>query len=188
LFPGGRSRAAAPSGAQPLAALATTRRDDRPASPGAHAQPEAMNLRPPTVVRLERTLAHWSSRVTVRVLTQDCRRHRDVVKGLSLLTVWAMPTQVKLKRRSWPRCPPSLQGTRATLRPGRPLRGNYDGATLTNPERISPRRPRLWKTTFTGPPPYARRGLPYWGELHTERNGALRAHHVDRPVDNHDNS
>jgi hypothetical protein len=51
------------SGAEPLAALTTARRDDGPASTGTHAQPETVNLRPPTVVRLERTLAHWSSRV-----------------------------------------------------------------------------------------------------------------------------
>src|SRR6516165_6703281 len=50
------------SGAELRAALATASGEDGPASPGAHPQPEAMDLRPPTVVRLERTLAHWSSR------------------------------------------------------------------------------------------------------------------------------
>jgi hypothetical protein len=50
------------SGAELLAALAAARCQDRPARPGTHAQPEAMGLCPPAVVRLERTLAHWSSR------------------------------------------------------------------------------------------------------------------------------
>ena len=45
--------------ARPLRRL---RREDGAASPGAHAQPEAMRLRPTAVVRLERTLAHWDSR------------------------------------------------------------------------------------------------------------------------------
>jgi hypothetical protein len=60
---GGKRR----SGAQASAALVTPRRENRAAGPGTHAQPEAMNLRAPTVVRLKRTLAHWSSRVTVRI-------------------------------------------------------------------------------------------------------------------------
>jgi hypothetical protein len=56
------------SGAQLLAALTTARGKDSTASPGTHPQPEAMNLRPPTVVRLERTLAHWSSTSAIRDL------------------------------------------------------------------------------------------------------------------------
>jgi len=51
-----------------LAALTTARGKNGTASTGAHPQPEAMNLRPPTVVRLERTLAHWSSTSTIRDL------------------------------------------------------------------------------------------------------------------------
>jgi len=50
------------SGAQLVAALAAARGQNRAARPGTHPQPEAMGLRPPAVVRLERTLAHWSSR------------------------------------------------------------------------------------------------------------------------------
>ena len=45
-----------------LAALATTRGEHGAAGPGTHPQAEAVDLRPPTVVRLERALAHWSSR------------------------------------------------------------------------------------------------------------------------------
>jgi hypothetical protein len=56
------------SGAQLLAALTTAGGKNSTASTGTHPQPEAMNLRPPTVVRLERTLAHWSSTSTIRDL------------------------------------------------------------------------------------------------------------------------
>ena len=45
-----------------LAALATARGEHGAAGPGTHPQAEAVDLRPPTVVRLERALAHWSSR------------------------------------------------------------------------------------------------------------------------------
>src|SRR5256885_1731091 len=46
------------SGGELLATLAPTAGDDRPARAGAHPQPEAVGLRPPAVVRLERALAH----------------------------------------------------------------------------------------------------------------------------------
>jgi hypothetical protein len=46
------------SGAEPVAALATTGCQHGAAGPGPHAQPEAMGLRPPTIVRLERPLTH----------------------------------------------------------------------------------------------------------------------------------
>ena len=49
-------------GGQPRAPLAAARGENRPAGAGTHPEPEAMGLRPPAVVRLERTLAHWSSR------------------------------------------------------------------------------------------------------------------------------
>ena len=45
-----------------LAAFATARGEHGAAGPGTHPQAEAVDLRPPTVVRLERALAHWSSR------------------------------------------------------------------------------------------------------------------------------
>jgi hypothetical protein len=44
-----------------LAALAAARGQHGAAGPGTHPQAEAVDLRPPTVVRLERALAHWSS-------------------------------------------------------------------------------------------------------------------------------
>lgn len=103
-----------PSGAQARAALAAAGRDDRPASAGTHAQPEAMNLRAPTVVRLKRTLAHWSSRVNCRKwLTQKLLTARTRVPSrLSLLTVWAMPTEVKPGRRARSARLPFYQVTR----------------------------------------------------------------------------
>lgn len=57
-----------------------------------------MNLRAPTVVRLKRTLAHWSSRVTVRVAYTEVADGTRVPSRLSLLTVRAMPTEVKPER------------------------------------------------------------------------------------------
>jgi hypothetical protein len=59
---------AAWSDAQLRAALATACGKNGAARAGTHPQPEAMNLRPPTVVRLERTLAHWSSTSAIRDL------------------------------------------------------------------------------------------------------------------------
>ena len=51
-----------------LAALATARGQHGAAGPGTHPQAEAVDLRPPTVVRLERALAHWSSSTVRRLL------------------------------------------------------------------------------------------------------------------------
>jgi hypothetical protein len=53
---------AAASHADARAPLPAPRPEDRAAGPGAHAQPEAMSLRPAAVVRLKSTLTHWSSR------------------------------------------------------------------------------------------------------------------------------
>ena len=49
-------------GGKPRAPLAAARGENRPAGAGTHPEPEAMGLSPPAVVRLERTLAHRSSR------------------------------------------------------------------------------------------------------------------------------
>jgi len=49
-------------GGELLATLATARGENGAAGPGAHPLAEAVDLSPPTVVRLERTLAHWNSR------------------------------------------------------------------------------------------------------------------------------
>jgi len=46
-----------------VAALATTGGQHGAAGAGAHALAEAVDLGPPTVIRLERTLAHWNSRL-----------------------------------------------------------------------------------------------------------------------------
>ena len=46
------------SGREAIAPLGAPRGDDGAAGPGAHAQPEAVGLRAPAVVRLERALAH----------------------------------------------------------------------------------------------------------------------------------
>ena len=68
----------ASSDADASAALPAPGRENGPASTGAHAQPEAMRLRPTAVVRLERTLAHWDSRWRqVCLLRSDrCSRQR----------------------------------------------------------------------------------------------------------------
>jgi len=104
------------SGAQLRAALVAARGDDRPAGTGTHPKPEAMGLRPPAVIRLERTLAHWSSRDSMSKVdlragcpmhlpgTRECPRepqpwgrHRGTGRsGTSLLTVRANGAQVKL--------------------------------------------------------------------------------------------
>jgi hypothetical protein len=51
------------SDGEPLAALLATGGQHGAAGAGPHAQAEAVDLGPPTVVRLERTLAHWNSRL-----------------------------------------------------------------------------------------------------------------------------
>src|SRR3954451_35088 len=66
---------------EPVAALATPGRQDRPAGAGAHPQAEAVRLVATTVVRLERTLAHgdfsegvrWSSLLAEPVLASHRR-------------------------------------------------------------------------------------------------------------------
>jgi len=52
-----------------------------------------MDLRPPTVVRLERTLAHWRLQMQFRDLLK--------IHGVSLLTVKVMPAQVKPGQNDW---------------------------------------------------------------------------------------
>jgi len=61
--PPGSARWRAGSDGELLAALATTGGQHGAAGAGAHALTEAVDLGPPTVVRLERTLAHWNSRL-----------------------------------------------------------------------------------------------------------------------------
>src|SRR6195952_6185127 len=53
-----RACAGSTSGGELLATLAPTTGEDRPARAGPHPQPEAVDLGPATVVRLERALAH----------------------------------------------------------------------------------------------------------------------------------
>jgi hypothetical protein len=118
----GRPALMAPSGAQSRAAFAASGGEDRPACPGAHPQPEAMDLRPPTVVRLERTLAHWGSRCTSGLLRigqnatsilhmpgdalSKALSHDRCGRRVSLLTVRGITAQVKPsgQRRAFPGC------------------------------------------------------------------------------------
>jgi hypothetical protein len=58
---GCRSRYLAVSDSELVAALAAAGGQDCAAGPAAHPLAEAVDLVPPTVVRLERALAHWSS-------------------------------------------------------------------------------------------------------------------------------
>src|ERR1700728_3821515 len=62
-----------------LAALAATGGQHSAAGAGAHALAEAVDLRPPTVVRLERTLAHWNSRDSLRSKGQTCGTSRGQI-------------------------------------------------------------------------------------------------------------
>jgi hypothetical protein len=76
-----------------------------------------VDLRPPTVVRLERTLAHWNSRDSVRCKGRTCRASRGQIlarprpgtptdaTGVSLLTVKAIGAQVKPSRARRPVLP-----------------------------------------------------------------------------------
>jgi len=64
------TRRAAWSDAQLRAALSTAGGKDSTPAPGPHPQPEAVDLGPPAVVRLERTLAHWSSTSAIRDLLE----------------------------------------------------------------------------------------------------------------------
>jgi hypothetical protein len=113
-----------------------------------------MNLRAPTVVRLKRTLAHWSSRVTVRVAYTEVAEGIAMPSRLSLLTVRAIPTEVKPKRRALssvaglsPGYPPSRTGAAPLAR----------GTTIVEHSRF-PNETRLGdlgcgKLSFTEPPP-----------------------------------
>ena len=62
-----------------LAALTAASGQHGAAGPGTHPQAEAMDLRPPTVVRLERTLAHWNSRDSMRSKGQTCGTSRGQI-------------------------------------------------------------------------------------------------------------
>jgi hypothetical protein len=59
----GRAVPACASNGELLATLTATRGQHGTAGAGTHPLTEAVDLRPPTVIRLERTLAHWNSRV-----------------------------------------------------------------------------------------------------------------------------
>jgi hypothetical protein len=98
------------SDSEPLAALATTRGQHGAASTGTHPLAEAMDLGPPTVIRLERALAHWSSRYgsEINQIRADHVGHHAAILGwihpqgaaaagtwLSLLTVKGIGAQVK---------------------------------------------------------------------------------------------
>ena len=78
----GRRPGARRSGREPRATLGPATRQDGATSAGAHPQAEPVGLRPPTIVRLERALAH--SRAPVRrsgaeatCLSQNCLSHDD---------------------------------------------------------------------------------------------------------------
>jgi hypothetical protein len=89
--PGGSDR-------ETLAALAATRGQDGAPRTGAHAQPEAVHLVAPTVVRLVRTLAHDSLR-WVTAWTCGTRRHRVTEERYARAR-----RQVKFRRREARRC------------------------------------------------------------------------------------
>ncbi len=161
------------SGAQLGAALAAARGENSPASPGAHAQPETMDLRPPTVVRLERALAHWRLQMQFRDLSE--------IHGVSLLTVRAIHVQVKPSGE-----PPAAGAPSVRSRV-------YHRGTPRFGERVPLRRLRLWKinihrqvTVGWRPPREETRGT---ATAHAVRHGTGGADdatctHVDRPVDN----
>ncbi len=105
------------SNAEPLASLTATCGKNGPARAGAHTQPEAVRLRAPTVVRLERTLTHWDSR---------CCAPRG---GM------------------WPWGSSGLYTVRATIPAGQTRKSRLLAArTLPFAERIPSATPRLWTT------------------------------------------
>jgi hypothetical protein len=75
-----------------LAALAATRGKDSTASTGTHPLAETVDLGPPTVVRLERTLAHWNSRSLGTTVLKIKGRH----VGHCALKTWAPRTWLSL--------------------------------------------------------------------------------------------
>jgi hypothetical protein len=149
-----RPRRPAWSGAQLRAALTTACGKNSTASPGTHAQPEAMNLRPPTVVRLERTLAHWSSTSAIRDL---------------LRIQWGQPVNGKGDTGTGQTDHRDLRLGPAE-RPGHcptAPRQVYHRGTLRFPPHIPLGRPRLWKinvrTPVYGSPAAARVAKPRYG-------------------------
>jgi hypothetical protein len=78
-LPARLARLRADSDGELLAALAAARGKHGAAGPGAHPLAEAMDLRPPTVVRLERTLAHWNSRDSMRCKGRTCHTSRGQI-------------------------------------------------------------------------------------------------------------
>ena len=123
------------SGRQAGAALGAAGREDRTAGPGAHAQPEAVGLRAPTVVRLVGALAHVRLSVFVRPVVQ--RRGRVVV--------WLPSGR---DRTCGQQAPTTLSEEARHLAAGReeaPADANHTTTDPTHPEeraRGPPRRPR----------------------------------------------
>ena len=99
------------SDSQLVAALAAARGEDGAAGPGAHPLAETVDLSPPTVVRLESTLAHWNSRYSggcpqsrADMSYAAASRSPDISQGstadatwVSLFTVRGIRLKVKLK-------------------------------------------------------------------------------------------
>jgi hypothetical protein len=123
-----------------------------------------------------------------------------IFNGVSLLTVWGIPAQVKLATTTcgtggW------LQYWRLGHCPAAPCQVYHRG-TLRFPPRIPLRRLRLWKinvrTPVPGSPATARVAKPQYGGYSARSvpggtlasragpgtRGTIRAHYVDRPVDN----
>jgi len=141
---------AEPSGAEARAALVATRRENGTAGAGAHAQPEAVGLRPAAVVRLERALAHRNSRrvdcMTFRVTRAPSARWAcgTGAAGLGLRTLMARGASVKPGTSR-----PARRGQGPAGAWGRTLAwcspGRYPGRP-TFTRHNTGQRPRLWTT------------------------------------------
>jgi hypothetical protein len=102
----------APSEADARAPLPAPGRENRTASPGAHAQPEAMGLSPATVVRLKSTLTHEELQVR-----QVCR-YNSRVKCKSQAAALNLAGYNNCQLRTHPRDRPYLQQAMKKLHRG----------------------------------------------------------------------
>jgi hypothetical protein len=147
-LPARLARRRAGSDGELVAALATAGGQHGATGAGAHAQAEAVDLRPPTVVRLERTLAHWNSRDSMRCKGRTYRASRGQIltrprPGSPYRRDKGQPVNGKGDRCAGQTKPGGAP--RAARSPG------YHQGTPRFPQRIRRRRLRLWKINVRRP-------------------------------------
>jgi hypothetical protein len=153
------------SDGQLLAALAAARGQDGAAGPGTHPLTETVDLRPPTVIRLERTLAHWDSWSTSMKGGHVMRRAARLRPGIGTATI-ANATWVSLL---------TVRVIDAQVKPGRfRMVKHHDFHNVPTADDLG-----CGKSMFAGRLPGGWLP-PRGGETHC----SLRTHLVDEPVDN----